>query len=144
MRHLINKVLFIKDPDVVLIRTRIQVSIILIVFITLSITANFTVNFIQSDYNTKQSEKLSRKIRSVVSTLQGEAADLIIKNKQNETKTYLNQLANFYDTDTSIYGLNGRLIASSISKVFDEGVISNLINPTAFYHLNKLKELQFN
>lgn len=143
LKHYINRFLFIKDPDVVLIRTRIQVSIILIVFITLSITAYVTISFIQSEYNSKQNEKLSRKIRSVVNTLQGEASDYIIKNKQSETKAYINQLADFYDTDISIYNLNGRLVASSISKVFDEGVISDLINPTAFYHLSKLKESQF-
>jgi len=143
IKHYINRFLFIKDPDVVLIRTRIQVSIILIVFITLSITAYVTISFIQSEYNDKQNEKLSRKIRSVVNTLQGEASDFIIKNKQSETKAYLNQLADFYDTDISIYNLNGRLVASSISKVFDEGVISDLVNPTAFYHLSKLKESQF-
>ena len=143
IKHFINRFLFIKDPDVVLIRTRIQVSIILIVFITLSITAYVTISFIQSEYNNKQNEKLSRKIRSVVNTLQSEASSFIINNKQSETKAYLNQLADFYDTDISIYNLNGRLIASSISKVFDEGVIADLINPTAFYHLNKLKESQF-
>ncbi len=143
VKHFINRFLFIKDPDVVLIRTRIQVSIILIVFITLSITAYVTISFIQSEYNTKQNEKLSRKIRSVVNTLQGEASDYIIKNKQNETKAYLNQLADFYDTDISIYNLNGKLVASSISKVFDEGVIADLINPTAYYHLYSLKESQF-
>lgn len=143
IKHYINRFLFIKDPDVVLIRTRIQVSIILIVFITLGITAYVTISFIQSEYNDKQNEKLSRKIRSVVNTLQGEASDFIIKNKQNETKAYLNQLADFYDTDISIYNLNGRLVASSISKVFDEGVISDLVNPTAYYHLSKLKESQF-
>ncbi|MFA9212561.1 MAG: ATP-binding protein [Candidatus Methylacidiphilales bacterium] len=143
IKHFINRFLFIKDPDVVLIRTRIQVSIILIVFITLSITAYVTISFIQSEYNTKQNEKLSRKIRSVVNTLQGEASDFIIKNKQNETKAYLNQLADFYDTDISVYNLNGKLVASSISKVFDEGVIADLMNPNAFYHLSKLKESQF-
>ncbi len=143
LKHYINRFLFIKDPDVVLIRTRIQVSIVLIVFITLSITAYVTISFIQSEYNNKQNEKLSRKIRSVVNTLQGEASDYVIKEKQSETKAYLNQLADFYDTDISIFNLNGRLIASSISKVFDEGVISDLINPNAFYHLSKLKESQF-
>lgn len=143
IRHLINRLLFIKDPDVVLIRTRIQVSIILIVFITLSITAYVTISFIQSEYNTKQNEKLSRKIRNVVNTLQGEAADYIVKNRLDESKAYLNQLADFYDTDISIFNMQGKLLASSISKVYDEGVIGDLMNPTAFYHLSKLKESQF-
>ncbi len=142
-KHLVNKLLFIKDPDVVLIRTRIQVSIILIVFITLGITAYVTITFIQSEYNTKQNEKLSRKIRNVVNTLQGEAADYIIKDKVDESKAYLNQLADFYDTDISIFTLQGKLLASSISKVYDEGVIANLMDPTAFYHLSKLRESQF-
>lgn len=143
LRTFVNSLLFIKDPDVVLIRTRIQLSIVLIVFITLSFTGYVTINFITNQYNDKQNDKLSRKVRSVVNTMEGEAAVMIKENRSIETEAYINQLADFYDTDISIFNRQGALIASSIKKVYDEGVISNLMDPDAFFHLNFLKESQF-
>jgi nitrogen fixation/metabolism regulation signal transduction histidine kinase len=34
-------------------------------------------------------------------------------------------------------------MASSISKIYDEGIVSEMMNPNAFFHLNFLKESQF-
>lgn len=144
VRRFINEVLYIKDPDVVYIRTRIQVSIILIVFITLCVTAYVTIRFVTLQYNEKQNEKLSKKIRNVANTMEGEASEMIRLGKATETAAYINQLADFYDTDISIYNREGELLASSITKVYDARIISGLMNPEAYFHLNYLKESQYN
>ncbi len=138
-----NKLLLIKEPDVVLIRTRIQISIVLIVFITLGTTAYFTISFISQQYNEKQSEKLMKKIHNVVNTIEGEnLSNLNTINKSN-AEAFINQIADFYETDITIFNLAGEVVASTTNKIYEDGVISHLMNANAFFHLSFLKESQF-
>lgn len=141
IRQFINGFMGMDDPEVVLIRTRIQVSIVLIVFFTLAITAYFTIGYIVQQYNEKQSELLMKKLRSVVSTIEGEN---IQRMNDSEMEAFINQIGDYYDTDITVYDASGEMRATSIRKIYDDEIISRLMHPNAFYHLNFLKESQFN
>jgi two-component system nitrogen regulation sensor histidine kinase NtrY len=143
IRNNFNRLLMIDKPDVLYIRTRIQTSIIFIVFITLLFTSYFTISFITQKYNNRQTERLMKKLRNVVLTLENEniAADDYVSN--NELGAFINQIADFYDTDITLFNSDGKVMASSISKIYDEGVISSMMHPSAYYHLKLLRESQF-
>ena len=55
---------------------------------------------------------------------------------------HYNQIADFYDTDISLYDTKGEVIATSISKLYDEKIIGPKMHPQAFFHLNHLRESQ--
>ncbi len=139
----INNFLLIKDSDLTLIRTRIQLGIVLIVFITLGATAYFTINFISNQNSLKQNEKLVKKIRNVASAIENESQDINFANKQTDAEASINQIAEFYNTDISFFNPQGELLTSTIKKVYDDGILAPIMNATAFYHLNNLRESQF-
>lgn len=144
LRSVFNRFLLVENPDILYIRTRIQTSIIFIVFITLASTSYFTVSFITQKYNSKQTERLMKKLRNVVITIENENITEMDDISSGELEAFINQIADVYDTDVTLYDANGKVMASSISKIYDEGIVSELMNPGAFFHLNFLKESQYN
>lgn len=142
-RTIFNRLLLVENPDILYIRTRIQTSIIFIVFLTLASTSYFTVSFITQKYNSRQTERLMKKLRNVVITIENENITEMDDKSSGELEAFINQIADVYDTDVTLYDLNGKVMASSIGKIYDEGIVSELMNPSAFFHLNFLRESQF-
>lgn len=143
IRDAFNRLLMIDKPDILYIRTRIQSSIIFIVFITLLFTSYFTISFITQKYNNRQTERLMKKLRNVVITVENENIKEYDFSNNSELGAFVNQIADFYDTDITLFGSDGKVMASSIAKIYDEGVISPMMHPNAYYHLKLLRESQF-
>jgi len=143
IRKFINNLLIIKDNDVVYIRTRIQVSIILIVFLTLCVTAYFSISFIVVKYNEKQVDKLMKKLKSVVSTIEAEAQYTLSDLNKSEAEGFTNQIADYYSTDITLFSPEGEVVTSTINKIYESGIIAPLMNSAAYYHLSKLRESQY-
>jgi signal transduction histidine kinase len=143
VRNVFNRFMLIDNPDILYIRTRIQTSIIFIVFITLAFTSYFTISFITQKYNNRQTERLMKKLRNVVITIENENITEMNEGTTGELEAFINQIADVYDTDITLYAADGKVMASSIGKIYDEGIVAGLMNPNAFFHLNFLKESQF-
>jgi signal transduction histidine kinase len=139
----INNFLLLRDADLSLIRTRIQLGIVMIVFITLGTTAYFTINFISNQNSLKQEEKLVKKIRSVVSAIENESQDFNFTTRPTDAEASINQIADFYNTDITFFNPQGELLTSTIKKIYDDGIIAPLMDAQAYYHLNKLRESQY-
>jgi signal transduction histidine kinase len=144
LKSFINKLLFFDEADLSLLRTRIQLGIILIVFVTLASTAYFTIDLVKGQNDSKQSEKLLKKIRSVAAAIETEAqyGNLQVRRPE-DIGSFLNQIADFYETEITLFNPRGEVISSTIRKLYDDAVLAPMINSEAFYHLNLLKESQF-
>ncbi|MFN5663708.1 MAG: ATP-binding protein [Bacteroidota bacterium] len=143
IQRIFNRLLMIETPEILYIRTRIQISIIFILFLTLIFSGYFTISFTTQKYNNRQKERLMKKMRNVVLAFENEKVKDMNWDRSGELEALVNQIADFYDTDISLFDKNGELIASSIYKIYDEGVVAGLIDPFAYYHLCLLKESQF-
>ncbi len=143
IQYVFNRLLMIEKPEILYIRTRIQTSIIFILFITLIFSGYFTISFTTQKYNNRQKERLMKKLRNVVLAVENEKVKDMNWENTGELEAFVNQIADFYDSDITLFNKDGKVIASSISKIYDEGVIANLMDPMAFYHLNLLKESQY-
>lgn len=135
----INKVLLVTRQEVVLLRSKIQIAVVLIVFSTLSITAIFTINLINESYLQKQTDKLVQKLRGVVSAID---TDILLDKSTDkiEADAYLNQIGEYYNTDITFFNTSGQMVGSTISKLYDNGIIAPVIDADAFYRLNNLQE----
>ncbi len=140
---IVNNILIVNEADLTLIRTRIQLGVVLIVFATLGVTAYFTINFLSNQNAEKQNERLIKKLRNVVSAVENESQDGNFSLKPTDSEAYINQIADFYNTDISFYNTQGELITSTVKKVYDDGIIAPFINAEAYYHLNILRESQY-
>lgn len=112
--------------------TRIQLSMIGLVLVALLLTGYFTIQYISFKYSQRQEERLDGKVKSVLSAIENERRFGEMMAYQDELTAYLNQLAEFYNTDINLFDLNGRLIASTQMRIFEGGMLLNRINPLAY------------
>lgn len=138
----INKLLLVNRKEVALLRSKIQIAVVFIVFSTLSITAVFTINLISESYMQKQTDKLVQKLRGVVSAIE---TDIILDANTDkiEADAYLNQIGEYYNTDITFFNTSGQVVSSTISKIYDNGIIAPVIDAEAYYRLNNLQESRY-
>ena len=55
----------------------------------------------------------------------------------------INNVSNIHATDINLYNLDGDLKVSSVPFPYNKGIVSEKMDPFAFYHLSKLKDAQF-
>ena len=126
-------------------KRRIQLSIVFILFISLLLIGGGTILYIISNSNQKNLRNISEKIHSLLV----ETDYLIGKDERlnpfiSEDITYaLTKQANVFFADVNIFDPTGQLYASSRSKIFDEGLVSNKMNPEAYYNLAIRKKTEF-
>lgn len=143
-RNGLLKLMMMDANQIILIRTRIQTSIIFIVFTTLIFSSYFTIRFTIDKYNLRQTDRLMKKLRNIVINIENERiTNLNSRITEGETEAFINQIADFYDTDISLYDTKGEVIASSIGKLYDEQIIGPKMHPHAYFHLNHLRESQY-
>lgn len=119
---------------VISFKYKLQVLLISIVLISLLLFGAGTIYFIQKQFNTKSQEIISEKMHSVQLEVQGKLLGENDKTFQfKEYATYiLKKLSNVFFTDIMLYDKNGNLVASSQSKLFEEGLLSSKMNFDAY------------
>ena len=66
--------------------------------------------------------------------------DSISNGKLEET---INRVAGIHAADINLYDLDGDLEVSSLPLPYKKGIVSEKMDPLAFFHLNKLKDVQY-
>lgn len=123
--------------DVFSFKRRIQLSIVLILFLALLLIGGGTIFYIITNNNEKNYRNLSEKIHSVlIETEYLIGKDVFLDPAKAEDLAYaLTRQANVFFADINVFTPSGLLFASSRPKVFDEGLVSRKMNAEAFHHL---------
>jgi len=136
------------------IRTQVHVTFILISLLSFVIIGAATISFFYSRFSRSNVDKLSRTMKVMVNEMQKK---LIRQNIINDTvnlddsfyvekgydlKSLVNEVAEIHNVDVNIYDLNGDLEVSSEANVYKRGILSTKMNPEAYYHLSRLREVQ--
>jgi len=118
-------------------KRRIQLSIILILFLSLLLIGGGTLAYIISNNTRKNHRNLSEKVHSVlVETEYLLGSDSFLDPAKAEDFAYaLTRQANVFFADINVFTPSGLLYASSRPKVFDEGLVSRKMDPIAYQHL---------
>ncbi len=125
---------------------RIQVVLIGLVFIALVAFGWGSGLFVRNQYQEYTNELIREKIHSVETEIRqhlGEEAELSITDQGNYMEYTLQRLSSVFLTDINLYDRNGYLLASSRPKVYDIGLVSEQMNPTALSQLRKHKKSEF-
>jgi two-component system, NtrC family, nitrogen regulation sensor histidine kinase NtrY len=126
-------------------KSRLQASMIGIVLVSLISIAAVSAWFIYNIYTNNNKAIISEKAYSVLSELENQMIEAQVLNSDFEY--YLNdvliKLSNVFYTDINVYSSEGLLMGSSRNRVFDEGLISELMNPQAYLHLKGQKQILF-
>lgn len=137
-------------------RKRIEISMILVLLISLIPIALGTKYYIEKQYQTRNDQNIREKIQSVLIEVEHKLAnEEKLTGELQEYVAYLLQKFSFvFFTDINLYDLDGTLIASSRPKMFKEGLVGNKMNPDAyaalavhakseFIHKEQIGELSF-
>ncbi len=134
------------------IRNQVHGTIISISIFSFLVIGVTTILFFISRYHSNNREKLSRTIH-VMETQVRNSIDTIpmaqtqLKNldrvPNNLLEQTINNVAAIHAADINLYDLNGDLKVSSLPLPYNKGIVSEKMDPVAFFHLNKLKDVQF-
>jgi len=121
-------------------RSKVQIAIISILFLSFIVTGVVSFFYIRSIYQKKNIEILREKAQSILTEFQNNTSSIDIRNFQNSRylSDLLSKLSNIFFTDINLYNNSGNLIASSRSQIFNEGLLSVLMDPDAYYTLGFL------
>ncbi|MDQ6757899.1 MAG: HAMP domain-containing histidine kinase [Bacteroidota bacterium] len=134
------------------IRNQVHGTIILISLFSFIIIGIATILFFINRYHSNSREGLSRTIHVMENEIRNSLDTFSVLNKKfnayefvpNEKLEHtINKLAEIHAADVNLYDVNGNLKASSLPLPYNTGMVSTKMDPLAFYHLRKLKDVQF-
>lgn len=126
-----------KNPVQLSFKRRIQLSIVLLLFASLILIGGGTIIYIISNSNQKNLNNISERIHSLLI----ETEYILGKEPALNPATAgdvaysLTRQANVFFSDINLYSPNGYLYASSRSKIFEEGLVSKIMHPEAYFNL---------
>lgn len=121
---------------------KIQYAVVLLVIVVLVLFATGSGYFVGKQYQKSTDKVIEEKLNSVEEELRGKINSLkklTVENNGNTLESVLTKLSRVFETDLNIYDKNGYLIASSRSKIFNLGLLSEQINPEAFEKIKRDK-----
>ncbi len=127
------------------LRNRIQLSVVLMLIVSLIVIAGSTTWFNIRKYNQTQVRILTEKIQSVYVELEHkpsfeeELTDSWSTDKYDNLEQLLIKFSEVFYSDINLYNPEGDLIASSRPEVFEAGLQNTKIAPDAFFKLNNEK-----
>ena len=126
-------------------KNRIQFVLIAVMLTAILLIGGGTVLFLKREYKAKNLASISEKIHSVNAELSHEIGDE--KSLSFSSNQYLNYVlskqSNVFYSDINFYDLSGNLIASSRPQIFEQGLVSQKIDPAAYYQLKVNKQFEF-
>lgn len=133
------------------IRSQVHSTIIFISIFSFLIIGIATISFFIKRYNRNNSDKLSRTMKIMVKEMEKKLSDQhtfddVVKIYDSVSNYVLQNLVNdvsdIHGVDVNVYDLEGNLQVSSEANVYTKGVLSKKMDPAAFYHLNRLRQVQ--
>lgn len=125
---------------------RIQVVLIGLVLVALVTFGLGSGLFVKNQYQEYTNDLIREKIHSVETEIKqklGEEAKLSIVDQGNYIEYLLQNLSTVFVTDINLYDVNGYLLASSRPKVYNIGLVSEQLNPTALFQLRRNNKSEF-
>ncbi|PKP53930.1 MAG: hypothetical protein CVT92_01840 [Bacteroidetes bacterium HGW-Bacteroidetes-1] len=119
-------------------RMKLQMLILSSLLVSFVIIGLSTIYYITNVYKEKNNDFLAEKTQSILIELEHKLKneDLTKENLHDYLHQLLLKFSLVFFSDINIFDLNGRLIASSRPEIFDQGLISKLMNPMAFKAMN--------
>ena len=134
------------------IRSQIQTTIIFVSLFLFLIIGVSTIFFLINRYNRNNQDRLSASLKVISGEIgnqlssYGSAANVSNPVKQmprEDLDRIINNVAEIHNADINLYDLNGSLIVSSNPFIYTKGILSDQMNPLAFYYMHRLHSIEF-
>lgn len=133
------------------IRSQIHVTIIFISAFSFVVIGVATISYFVKRYQRSNIEELSRSAAGTLDeiqkrmkrdSLQFTAATLADTVPKENLRRLVSDISDVHNVIINIYDLNGNLRITSDQRIYLRGVLSTKMEPTAYYHLGTLKQVQ--
>ena len=134
------------------IRNQIHGIIIFISALSFIVIGVATILFFISRYESNNQEKLSRAIQIMKNQVSGSLSEgwkltdsmlVVDRNAGQFANKNIMNIAEIHGVDVNIYDLNGDLKVASLAYPYLNGIVSRKMEPSAYFHLNEQKEVQY-
>lgn len=131
--------------DKILYKTRIQLSIVFTVVVTLIMVGIITYFSIVDQYNAQQDQTISDKISHIAKAFESSSLvyEAFNKNTIESFQLRFNEFAKTYSADLSLFNTSGVELISTQPKLYDYGLLAPRINAKAYIYLNKLQKTEY-
>ncbi|WP_126973231.1 sensor histidine kinase [Gynurincola endophyticus] len=136
----------------VTIRTQIHGVIIMVSVFSFLIIAVVTILFFINRYQRDNQDRLSRASQLMVTEVEKQVnrfrlidiigTALFDKSYEFELENLVGEISEVHGTDVNLYDTLGKLRVSSNPDIYQRGVVSDMMNPLAFYRLQNLRQVQ--
>ena len=115
-------------------RNRINLAMSTVSFASLLLIGLLTVYYVVREYDSRNQEMISEKSKSVLIEMEHKLRDKQSFSEEDEPmlSALLSKFSKVFFTDINLYDLDGRLLATSRPRLFDEGLMAEVIDPTAY------------
>jgi signal transduction histidine kinase len=134
------------------IRSQIQTTIIFVSLFLFLVIGVSTIFFLINRYSRNNQDRLSASLK----VISGEIGTRLMSfqsatNVSNPVKQMpredldkiVNNVAEIHNADINLYDPNGSLIVSSNPFIYTKGMLSDQMNPLAFYYMSRLNSVEF-
>ena len=124
--------------SLVTLRNRLHFALIGILVVTLiAVGISQVINIVQINQK-KNEDSLRERTLSVIAEVQHRYSREVRMTDipSNELEDFLVKLSNVFFTDINVYNSYGRLVSTSRRQIFEEGLLSERMNPAAFERLS--------
>jgi signal transduction histidine kinase len=126
-----------------LYKTRIQVSMVFAVVITLLITGIITFYNISQQYRDQQEELVLDKLTKISAGINKQLVNNGIIAPDEQAEVAFNAFADMNGVDLNLFDLNGRLILSTQPKIYENELIAPKMNSLSYLYLNRLQKSEY-
>jgi signal transduction histidine kinase len=134
------------------IRNQVHITIISISLLSFILVGVATILFFIDRYRNNNREKLSRTILVMQNEVRNSLSDISVMDDvmkvydhgyREKLEGIITRISEIHTVDVNLYDLEGTLQVSSLAMPYNKGIVSNKMDPVAFYHMARLKEIQF-
>lgn len=126
-----------------LYKTRIQVSMVFAVVVTLMITGIITFYNINSQYREQQEELVLDKLNKIAAGINKQLASNGFISRDEKTEIAFNAFAEMNGVDLNLFDMAGRLILSTQPKIYENQLIAPKMNSLSYLYLNRLQKSEY-
>ncbi|MFZ4057586.1 MAG: sensor histidine kinase [Ferruginibacter sp.] len=134
------------------IRNQVHGTILFISLLSFIVVGVATILFFINRYQSNNREKLSR----IINVMQNEVRNSLIElsvfddvvkvydeGYKDKLELIITKISEVHAVDINLYDLDGNLRVSSLPLPYKKGIVSQKMDPVAYYHLHDLKQIQF-
>jgi two-component system, NtrC family, nitrogen regulation sensor histidine kinase NtrY len=134
------------------IRSQIQTTIIFVSLFLFLVIGVSTIFFLINRYNRNNQDRLSASLKVISGEISNRllsfqaatrVSNPVKQMPRDDLYKIINSVAEIHNAEINLYDVNGSLIVSSNPFIYTKGMLSDQMNPLAFYYMNHLNSIEF-